>query len=386
MVLVASAAPGLVIFTPPLALAPGAFCEVTMTARPFPLPDDIGIKRARAATYLYRAAASHVRSFETKQEPARSAQEMFGKDEVTALVLRGATTQATLGSPTWAGNLAQTVIEDAISEITSTSAAAGLIARGMKLDFAGAAQLKVPGHLVDATDAGGFVAEEQAVRVRNQRYNSGITLTPRKMMVIMAVSSNLEVISRSLLTEASALLLDKIMFGTQTDDGVTPSGILHNATTFTGTAGGGTAALAGDIKALMGALVDLGAGRDPVFIANPQQAATLKLVASPQFDYPVLQSSAIPKGTLIVVEAASFVSAFNATPQFQADQHMAIHMEDTSPTDITGGTPSPAVPVKSLFQTDSIGLRMILRCSWSMRAATTDANKAAVAYVTGATW
>src|SRR5262249_48100049 len=117
-----------------------------------------------------------------------------------------------------------------------------------------------------------------------------------------------------------------------------------------------------------------------------QQAATLKLVASPQFDYPVLQSSAIPKGTLIVVEAASFVSAFNATPQFQADQHMAIHMEDTSPTDITGGTPSPAVPVNSLFQADNIGQPMTLRCGCSLRADTTDRNKAAVAYVTGATW
>ena len=59
-----------------------------------------------------------------------------------------------------------------------------------------------------------------------------------------------------------------------------------------------------------------------------------------------------------------------------------VHMEDTSPQDpVMSGQ-----PVRSLFQTDSIGLRMILRAAWGMRAAPTDAAKAAVAFVTGATW
>jgi hypothetical protein len=43
--------------------------------------------------------------------------------------------------------------------------------------------------------------------------------------------------------------------------------------------------------------------------------------------------------------------------------------EDTSPTDITGGTPSPAAPVKSLFQTDAIGLKTTLSATWGLRAA-----------------
>jgi hypothetical protein len=348
-----------------------------------------GIRRARPATYLYRSGAAHIRAFHTRSTPERCAKELFGNDVVTEIVLRSASTQASVGNPGWAGALARTSIDDSIAAITSVSAAAGLIARGMKFDFADYASIKIPGHLTDVNDAGSWLGEGQPIRVRQQRFNPGVTLAPRKLMVIttysreMASSSNLEVISRSLITEASALALDKAMFSTTVDDGVTPGGILHNATSVAATAGGGMNALAGDIKELLGALVGLGAGRDPVFICNPQQAASLRLVASPLFTYPVLQSSALPLGTVVCVEAASFCSAFSDTPEFNTDQHMAIiHMEDTAPQDpVMSGT-----PVKSLFQVDSIGLRMILRAAWGMRAAPTDATKAAVAYVANCTW
>jgi len=264
----------------------------------------------------------------------------------------------------------------------------------MKTSFdGGVSQIKIPGHLVDANDAGGFVAEGAPVRVRSLRFNSGVTLWPRKLMVItaytreMVQSSNIEAVARALIAEATGLALDKALLGTQADDTVTPVGILHGATSFTPTAGGGLAALNGDVKNLVGGLVSLGAGRAPVFIANPQQAASLKLVASPKFDYPVLQSSSLALGTVICVEASSFVSAFDSVPEFTVYEHVAaVHMEDTSPTDITGGSPSPAVPVKSLWQADTISMRMILHCGWGMRSVPTDASKVACTYTMGTTW
>src|SRR5262249_57540950 len=92
--------------------------------------------------------------------------------------------------------------------------------------------------------------------------------------------------------------------------------------------------MAGDIYKLIVALVNLGAGRDPVFITSPQQAAAIRLQASPLFTYPVLQSSALPLGTVICVEASSFVSAFSDVPEFETDQPMAsLHMQDSSPQD-----------------------------------------------------
>ena len=53
--------------------------------------------------------------------------------------------------------------------------------------------------------------------------------------------------------------------------------------------------------------------------------------------------------------------------------------EDTTPTDIVSGGVI-ATPVKSFFQIDAIGLRMILRASWGLR------NPAHVAIVENVTW
>jgi len=107
---------------------------------------------------------------------------------------------------------------------------------------------------------------------------------------------------------------------------------------------------------------------------------TLKLTAGPKFDYDIIASTALAPGTVAVVELASFVSGFGSTPEFSVSKVASLHLEDTSPQDITGGTPSPAVPVKSLFQIDAIGLKTVLWASWGMRAS------GHVQFITGATW
>ena len=57
-------------------------------------------------------------------------------------------------------------------------------------------------------------------------------------------------------------------------------------------------------------------------------------------------------------------------------------MEDTAPAQISAaGTPNAiAAPVRSMFQTDSIALRMIMDLNWTMRRA------GMVAFVAGVTW
>src|SRR5262249_9734032 len=118
-----------------------------MNSKPL-VPEDVGLKRARPAVYLYRAGAAHVRAHLTRSSPEREAKALFNGDPITDMVLRAASSPATTTNAGWAGALAQTVIDDSVAAITSVSAAAGLIQRGTKTTFSGAAQIKVPGHLV----------------------------------------------------------------------------------------------------------------------------------------------------------------------------------------------------------------------------------------------
>jgi hypothetical protein len=59
-----------------------------------------------------------------------------------------------------------------------------------------------------------------------------------------------------------------------------------------------------------------------------------------------------------------------------------VHEEDTTPLPIVGpgGTPVTANPVRSLWQTDSLGLRLILNMNWALR------RTGMVAVINGVTW
>ena len=109
------------------------------------------------------------------------------------------------------------------------------------------------------------------------------------------------------------------------------------------------------------------AGRDAILVAAVPQLASLKTLAGPKFDYEVFGSQPLAAGTLIGIEPSSLVCGIDPTPEFSVGTQPLLHFETATPTDITGGTPSPAVPLKSMFQTDSFALRMVLRIAFGMR-------------------
>jgi hypothetical protein len=82
------------------------------------------------------------------------------------------------------------------------------------------------------------------------------------------------------------------------------------------------------------------------------------------------------------MDAADYVSVTGDGPRFEISDQATLHLEDTSPTDITttGTPPVAAFPVKSMFQTDSLALRLILPINWTIRRPGT------VAWVAGVTW
>jgi len=336
--------------------------------RPIPLRPDY---QTRASQHLYRAAAAHVRAFVTHNNPERAARELFGKDAPTEIVLRAAADPATVSDATWAGALAQQVVDDAIASIAVLSASAALIDRGVKVDFGGYASIRIPGRIFDPNNAGAWVGEGAPIPARNLAVSDAV-LSPRKLAVLttftreVAESSNVEAVARVAISESTALALDAAMFSTDPDDGIKPAGLLHGVAPLVATAGGGAAALAGDVGKLLAALAANGAGLAPVFIAAPQQAGALKVWAGPKFDYPVLASAVLAAGTVIAIEASAFASAFSPIPEFSSCIQGVLH-EDTVPLQIVDGSGTLAPGVRSLWQTDTIALRMILRASYAMR-------------------
>jgi hypothetical protein len=342
-------------------------------------------KHVRPVVHLVRAATAHLRAYVKKSTPEYVVAELWGRDPVTVEVLRAATAPATTTTTGWAKELARVATYDLVQSVTSVSAGAELIDRGLQLSLDGIAELRIPGRVLNAAAAGQWVAEGAPAPARQLSFANAI-LQPRKLSVLMAFtheqaeSSNIEAIVRQTMGEAAGLALDAAMFSAVAGDASRPPGLFVGVAPIGAATGGGTNAMMTDLGKLFGALANAGAGKNAVIVAATAEAMTLKATLGPKWDYDIIPSATFAPGTVAVVETASFVSGFSPTPTFRVADQASYHAEDTSPQDITGGTPSPAVPVKSMFQTNSVALKMDFHAAWGLRAA------GHAQYLTGATW
>jgi HK97 family phage major capsid protein len=300
-------------------------------------------------------------------------------------------------SPTTTSNFGVAVLSPADIPIiiAPSSAFAALAARGTTVNLSGVASVRIPGRIVTEADAGSFVAEGAPIPVRQSAFAAGPTIAPYKLACIVVMTrefaehssaADATSIMQSMMGEAATLKLDSTALGNGAAvTGVQPAGILNGvaaAGTATSNTTGVHLALAKDIEMLLGALAAAGAGVSPIFVTHPANAASMKTLVGPKFDYPILASVGVPAGTLIAIEASSFVTGFSGTPEFSTTNQALLHLEGATPLPIgTPGTPpTVASPSQSLYQTDTVATRMVVRCSWAMRAA------GHVQYLTAVNW
>jgi hypothetical protein len=135
--------------------------------------------------------------------------------------------------------------------------------------------------------------------------------------------------------------------------------------------------------------------RNPVWLMNPtdvlrvglSQATTTgifpfrdEIARGTLVNIPIIDSVTVPPKTMILIDAADFVVVGGEAPRMEMSDQATLHMEDTNPTDLVASPSTVAAPQRSLFQTDSLALRMIMPLNWTQRRAGT------VAFVSGVTW
>jgi HK97 family phage major capsid protein len=261
---------------------------------------------------------------------------------------------------------------------------------------------------------GAFVGEGQPIPVRRGSFGS-ISLTPHKMGVIsdftreMAAHSTpaIEGLIREGIIEDTADAIDTALLDAVAGDAIRPAGLLNGVTPITGTAGGGIAAMTADISAILAPFITANASDRLVFLINPSAVFKLQWASTAVGVYPFrdqvsagniggipfIQSTNIPATQLILVRYADFASAAADTPEFDVSDVATLHEDDGAyPTDqamrtgtatvlpIVDGAGAVAKPTRSLWQTASIGIRMLLDMDWAMRRASM------VQTVTGITW
>jgi HK97 family phage prohead protease/HK97 family phage major capsid protein len=384
----------------------GGYSAAQLPARPF------GVERKKLdpIDLFCRAGALNLVAHHLRKSPMEFTRSIFGDDEPLKAVVDWQTKAASAAAMTtvtgWAKELAQQIVVDFMQILMPASVFGPLSSMGLSLGFGRNAKIIIPTRSRTPTIAGSFVGEGLPIPVRQGAFTS-LSLTPMKMAVITTWTRELDEHSipaiEGLLRDAvvydTSVAIDSVLLDANAATTVRPAGILNGVAGLTPTAGGGFAALTGDIKQLSGALLTstLGNVRKPVWLLNPQQVNSASFAIAtgagvfPYRDeigqgrlggWPFIQSGTVPAGTVIVIDAADFVAVTGDGPRFEISDQATLHMEDTSPTDIsTTGTPAVvAFPAKSMFQTDMLALRMIMPLTWAIRRTGT------IAWLTGVTW
>jgi HK97 family phage major capsid protein/HK97 family phage prohead protease len=395
-------APGVAVARVPAPFLPAA----PTPPRPFAMPK----KEEKPGEILMRAIIAKL-FVEKAGRPAEAFLAENGWSEDTRVracfdwVQRAATAPAFTNVPTWAQELVRTQFADLVAALLIASIYQPLAALGVRYTLGRYGTISIPVEGTTPTVAGSFVAEGAPIPVRQAAFST-IAMGLKKMAVISSFSRelfessvpNIDTQLRDMMGRHTSAALDTVLIDNIAATTIRPAGLRAGVSGLTPTTGGGFTALVADLKQMLNVLTAANSLRMPVWIMNPQQVLSITLTQSAAgvgvfpfkaeveqgrlMTYPIISSSTVPVGMVILLDAADFASLAGDDPRFELSDQATLHMEDTAPQPIgTAGTPNVvAAPVRSMFQTDSIALRMILPMNWMMR------RTGLVAWITGVTW
>jgi HK97 family phage prohead protease len=349
--------------------------------------------------YVWRSLVCAVKAHHTKQNPFDIMKAEYGDDEPTRAVLSFITRAAVIPADTvtvgWADKLVATSIQDWFNALMPNSVYPSLAAKGAKFSFGRNGIVTMPSRAATPTINGSFVAQGAPIPVKQAAFTS-ISFTPKKMGVISTMTREIaehstpaiDGLIRQAIIEDTNVAIDSVLLDATAATTTRPAGLKSGVSATTATAGGGITALIGDIRGLTSALITGTNGnlRSPVWLMNPGDVLAASLLPATagggEFPFkteltggtlqgiPVISSSNVTADTMLLVDAADFVSVTGDSPRFDVNDQATLHMEDTTPLQIVTGVQGAGVvaaPTRSLWQTDSIGIRMLWDLNWGMR-------------------
>lgn len=350
-------------------------------------------KRLRGADVIVRAATAELLRTQMRPGITEAVEDVIERvydrcPATLAYVARAATSPAMTTTVGWAAELVATSTLDFLASEMPASAFAQLTQRGVLTvtPEAGAASVKVPARQSPLVLQGGWIGEGNAKPVVTIPLSS-VTISPYKLATIstfteeMLLASVIEQLVRQALAHDLTGLLDTALLDSTAASSVRPAGLFNGVTPLTAsTATPASEAMAKDLAALHGALATGHPEAEPIYIMNPAQALRVPMLSPASRR--VVTSGYLPAGSVAAIDADAIVLLVGQ-PAFAMSRNVALHMESATPLPLGTGTQGEgvlAVPMRSSFQEDWVGLRCVLRAGWAKR------RSGAAAIVTGATW
>jgi hypothetical protein len=327
------------------------------------------VSRIAEARSIQRAITVSVLAKIKNVEEVNILKQNWPRDEHAMLLLRGAVSPT---STTSASAISHDQI-GAFRSIAPGSAALSLFDRSVKLDLTGINTVRVP-RVANLPPQPVFVVEGQPAPAV-QFTDATITLGPAcKIETITAVSKELNlsmpetavsVVGR-IVADACTASIDKAAFDTTASSTARPAGLLYNVTPI-GASTASDSAMADDLGNLVQAIGNAGIDpTDAIFVAGPREAMIINTRIGPNFKSQVLVTLGLPAKSVAAFAPAAIYSGYQGLPIIETSDSAAFHYEDTTPKEIVSTPGVVAAPVKSLYQTDTIAIKVRAWCSWAV--------------------
>jgi len=180
----------------------------------------------------------------------------------------------------------------------------------------------------------------------------------------------IEQVVKDAMTNDIMLAFDTAMFDSGAASATRPAGLRNGISA--GSASTATSlqdAMVEDVQTVCSAVSSVAGNGLIILVCAPAQAVALRLRRGPNFPYPILASSGVEDNSIIALAANTLISACDPTPRFEVSDQGTIHL-DTAPAQL-GVVGSPNVIAAksiSLFQQDSLALRVIFEVSYALRS------------------
>jgi len=319
--------------------------------------------------------------------------------------------------PAWAGALVREDTRGFIESLVMTSVAAGLAPSTVSLDFDGFGGIKIPVEdpLPATPTEPAWVGEGGAIPLTAFSFGSQ-TINPYKLAAISTMSReivdrsnpSIEQIIQNSLRKAYSKVLDQALITSTITAiaNVRPAALTNGIAALVPGAGAPDANVRADIYKLLAALTAAGLGQRPVLMVNNLDLLGARMLVNAMGEFvfrdelangtllsiPVVASGHVPKGTVIMADGAYVATAFgaidfnvsdvatvteanaDATPPTQADDGTgAAGVAGVVPVNAgigvagasAGGAAAAGYSARSLWQTYSLGIRMVAVTSWA---------------------
>ena len=313
----------------------------------------------------------------------------FPGSQAVETLLKAAQNPAMSNVPGYAQELTRMAYGQFLELLTGASVLAQCTPAAQRHSFDGASSIYVPKR-VGGSAAGVFRAEGAPIPVKGLTFGH-VLLTPKNMGVILTATA--EMLRRSSIDLASyfqnamskdtAKALDQLFISATAGSAIAPAGVRSalNANDTRVSTGATAAQITTDVKDMLKELTshDMGSPASTRWLMHPSNLVHLSMLLTatgakqfPETDaarfvgYPVITSTTLDPAIVLLVDFDSITFALGA-PAFLASEVATIHEEDTAPLPI-GAPGAPAVvaaPVRSLYQTNSWALRMLLDADWA---------------------